>query len=532
MRSLSSGIACAAIALLLPGLSFGQATTTPIQHVVVIFGENISFDHYFGTYPSAVNPPGQPRFRAASGTPSVNAYQTNPGLLTNNPNLNSANGAGASNPFRLNRDQALTSSQNHSYAPEQAAFDLGNMDLFPKDTGKAGGTPVLYPTVTNTTGMVLGYFDGNTVTGLWEYAQRFALSDNSFNSNFGPSTPGAINLISGQTNGIIASTNGPSSAEVADGQGGFTLINDAEALNDVCSSTGSFNVNLGGKNIGDLLNAKNLSWGWFQGGFDLTVVNPNGTTACKRSTVSPITGLTETDYVDHHQPFQFYVSTANPTHARPTSIALIGQQDAANHQYDTHDFFDALAAGNIPAVSFLKAPSYQDGHPGNSNPLDEQAFVVNTINALQQSPFWSTTAVIIAYDDSDGWYDHVQAPIGNGSFSSSDSLSGPSACGTPGVTPVLGGISTNNPVNGRCGPGMRTPLLVISPWAQQNYVDHTLTTQTSVTRFIEDNWSLGRIGGGSFDSIAGSLNNMFNFAPSTAPNATPFLLSPTTGLPQ
>ena len=66
-------------------------------------------------------------------------------------------------------------------------------------------------------------------------------------------------------------------------------------------------------------------------------------------------------------------------------------------------------------------------------------------------------------------------------------------------------------MNGRCSPGVRTPLLVISPWAKPNYVDHTFTIQTSIIRFIEDNWNLGRIGGGSFDAIANPINSMFNF---------------------
>jgi len=506
--------------------------TTPVQHVVVIYGENISFDHYFGTYPKALNPPGQPRFTALPGTPPVNGLT--PALLTSNPNLNPANGTGAANPFRLNRDQALTADQNHSYTPEQNSFDLGAMDLFPSKTGAAGGTPVLYPPVTDTKGMVLGYFDGNTVTAMWNYAQRYAMSDNSYNSNFGPSTPGAINLISGQTNGIIegTATHTSSSDQVADGQGGYTMIGDTEPLYDVCSKSTSFNSEMYGKNVGDLLNAASISWGWFQGGFDLTVTNPNGTTGCARSTVSPITGLTEADYVEHHQPFQYYATTRNPSHTRPASVAEIGFNGPANHQYDTHDFFDALAAGSLASVSFLKAPSYQNAHPGNSNPLDEQAFVVNVINTLQQSTFWDSTAVFIAYDDSDGWYDHQQAPIINGSFAASvDTLTGPNACGTQGTTPQLPGPnSTGLPVNGRCGPGVRTPLLVISPWANSNYVDHTLTIQTSITKFIEDNWNLGRIGGGSFDSIAGSLNSLFNFSPATPPNATPLILNPVTGL--
>jgi len=163
--------------------------TTPIQHVVVLFGENESFDHYFGTYPKAVNPPGQPRFTALPGTPTADNYETIPSLLTSNPNLNPANGTGASNPFRLNRTQALTPSQSHSYTPEQNSFDLGAMDLFPSKTGSAGTSSnmsVLTPAIVLTKGITMGYYDGNTVTAMWNYAQNFALSDNSYDSNFGP----------------------------------------------------------------------------------------------------------------------------------------------------------------------------------------------------------------------------------------------------------------------------------------------------------------------------------------------------------
>jgi phospholipase C len=513
------------------------ATTTPIQHVVVIFNENISFDHYFGIYPKATNPPGQPRFVAMPNTPTVNGFS--PGLLTNNPNLNSANGAGASNPFRLNRTQALTADQNHNYGPEQSSFDRGLMDLFPLNTGTAGSSSsmsVLTPAVVTTKGLVMGYYDGNTVTALWEYAQNFALNDNSYNTQFGPSSPGAVNLIAGQTNGINQSNvvNPSGSDQIADGQGGFTLYGDADPLFDACAGATKMQMNFtaANKNVGSLLSAAGLSWGWFQGGFDLTVTNPNGTTGCNRTTVSPITGLTETDYVPHHEPFQYYPGTANPTHARPTSTAAIGLTDAANHQYDIHDFFDALNAGNLAAVSYLKPPSYQNAHPGNSNPLDEQAFVVNVINTLMQSPFWSTTAVIIAYDDSDGWYDHQMGPVVNGSFTASDSLTGASACGTSGTTPQLPGPNSGGlPVNGRCGYGVRTPLLAISPWAKPNYVDHTVTDQSSILRFIEDNWNLGRIGGGSFDAIANPITSMFNFTQSTPQNTNLPILSTVTGLP-
>jgi phospholipase C len=123
-------------------------------------------------------------------------------------------------------------------------------------------------------------------------------------------------------------------------------------------------------------------------------------------------------------------------------------------------------------------------------------------------------------------------PLVNGSFSTFDALTGTGACGTLGTTPQLPGPDSQGaPVNGRCGYGVRTPLLVISPWAKANYVDHTVTDQTSILRFIEDNWSLGRLGGGSFDSLANPITSMFNFTQGTPQNANLPILSPITGLP-
>ncbi len=489
--------------------STAGATATPIQHIVVIFQENVSFDHYFGTYPNATNPAGEPAFTPVPGTPTVNGLSEI--LLTNNPNLsNPANGAGATNPFRLDRSEAATSDQNHAYLAEQLATDFGLMDLFPAEVGTAGPPPGSSAPV-GTKGLVMGYYDGNTVTAIWNYAQHFAMSDNSYCTVFGPSTPGALNLISGQTNGIAVNLNPSSNFEVSDGNGGLTLISDADPVGDVCSAPTRNQVQMAGKNIGDLLNAAGISWGAFMGGFDLSVTNSNGTTGCKRSSTSSLTGTTG-DYIPHHAWFQYYASTANPTHARPSSVTAIGHQgDGANHQYDINDFFATVEAGNMPAVSFLKPISIQDGHAGYSDPLDEQTFLVNTINFLQKRKEWKNTAIVIAYDDSDGWYDHQMPPIVNQSASAADGLTGPSACGSG--DGALPGVSAGTKhAQGRCGFGPRIPLMVISPWAKENFVDHTMTNQASVIRFIEDNWLNGqRIGQGSFDAVSNSIDNMFNF---------------------
>jgi phospholipase C len=514
-------------------------TATPIKHVVVIYNENVSFDHYFGSYPNAANPAGEPAFTPAAGTPAINGLSG--ALLTANGNFtNTANGVNAANPFRLDRTQASSADQNHAYIAEQEAYDNGLADLFPKFTGKgsAGGAGAF-----GTKGQVMGYYDGNTVGAMWNYAQKFAMSDNAYTDTYGPSTPGALEVVSGQTNGmqivkasvppVDATTAGLGSYYVNDGQGGYTMINDVDPV-DTCSPGDE--AMMTSKNIGDLLNAKSVTWGGFMGGFNLATVNSNGTTGCKRSTMSPVVGAATADYVQHHNWFQYFASTANPNHTRPSSMAAIGfstQTDGktaepANHQYDTDDFFASVKSGNYPSVSFLKAPAFQDGHAGYSDPLDEQAFTTKVVNFLQQQPDWSSTAVIVAWDDSDGWYDHAYATPTSPSFdANADQVNGAGKCGTGSQLPGVKGA----PVNGRCGPGTRTPFIVISPYARSNFVDHTRISQASVTKFIEDNWLGGtRIGSGSFDANAGSIMTMFDFTSAKVKNPTLFI-DPTLGTP-
>jgi phospholipase C len=511
--------------------------------------------------------------------------------LTNNPNRDAA--GNQVNPRRLdpaNLNDVLTCDQDHSYGDEQKSFDAAadgstaKMDKFITTVGtgrgKSGtGQPCQASDVMN-------YYDGNTVTGLWNYAKQFAMSDNSFGTTFGPSSPGAINLIAGTTSGVDQTINGADTNgdTVPDGKGGRTLIEDPQPYYDDCSTRDA--VSLTGKNAGDTLNAAGLSWGWFQGGFRPTTTFATATGGTQPTStftpdqfkgkfavapasdqglcnaVHPVgaavggTGGTtpggsnygnKDDYIPHHEPFQYYASTANPHHLPPASLSAIGIDtqtatgafDTANHQYDTSDF-DALVGAishgylspdHLPAVSFLKAPGYQDGHAGYSDPIDEQQFIANEINALQHTPAWSSTAVVIAYDDSDGWYDHAYSGIHNPSNTSTvasppgpqDFLTGTGLCGDTTKQTPLGGL------NGRCGYGPRLPLLVISPWAKHNFIDHTLTDQSSILKFVEDNWHLPTIDG-SFDAIAGTLNHLFEFDDGRAHNRTLYL-DPVTGQP-
>jgi len=480
-----------------------QSTQTPIKHVIVIYQENVSFDHYFGTYPNAANSsPSEPVFTAAPNTPTVNGL-TGP-LLTNNPN--------AAQPARLTRAQPVTCDQDHNYADEQKAYNNGLMNKFVESVGVGSTSCDVAGYGKN---IVMNYYDGNTVTALWNYAQNFAMSDNSFSTTFGPSTPGVVNLISGNTAGAIL-TAGSASGNVSSAG---TVVGDPRpdpSVDDCTLAPPRAYITMTGKNVGDLLNAKGITWGWFQGGFKPSSRKTDGTAVCATAHNNVSGASAGTDYIPHHAGFMYYASTTNPHHFPPASPLAVGTTDQANHNYDLSDFFAALNAGNLPAVTYLKAGAYQDGHAAYSDPLDEQTFLVNTINTIMQSPFWSSTAIVIAYDDSDGWYDHAVAPIVQTSSVSDDNLAGAGQCGG----------TASSTTQGRCGYGPRQPLLVISPFSKVNYVDHSITDQASILRFIEDNWSLGRIGNGSADAYAGTLNNMFSF---NGALAKPLILDPSKG---
>jgi phospholipase C len=457
-------------------------TATPIKYLVVIDDENVSFDHYFATYPVAANPPGEPAFKAVPNTPAVNNISGT--IATDNPNL--------ANPFRLDRSQFFTCDNTNFYMNEQQAYDGGLLDMFVEFTSPINTKDC--PPIAN---LPMGYYDGNTVTALWNYAQYFAMSDNSFETTFGVTVVGHLNLVAGESHGAI-----PDSipGKVANG----TVIKNVEAGFDDCDLR--TNVQMSGPNIGDLLTNAAITWGWFYG--DFGQVDLGDGPECNPK------------YNSHYAPFQFYESTSNPHHLLPSSPFVIGSNaDQANHQYDLRDFWTAVRHGYMPQVTFLKPPSAQTGHPFTSSPLAEQAFLVNTINRLQRTPQWRSMAIVITWDDSDGWYDHVMPPIVNQSSDpDQDRLLGPVG---------LCGKAAQGAFQDRCGYGPRLPLFVISTFARSNYVDHSVTDQTSVLRFIEDNWMLGRLGDPqSFDLKANPINGFFNFRRKPAPR---LILDPDTG---
>ena len=173
-----------------------------------------------------------------------------------------------------------------------------------------------------------------------------------------------------------------------DGVVNGTLIGDIDPKFDDCSRNSKlYNVTVAmqGKNIGDLMNAKGVTWGWFSGGFRLLSKTGNATLDCNsRQSHTSTSEIPNKDYYPDVEPFQYYNSTANPHHLPPTSVEMVGHTESSQSSVPnlTH-FWNASEAGNMPSVSFIKAPTYQDGHPQISDPLEEQTFLVNTVNRLE-----------------------------------------------------------------------------------------------------------------------------------------------------
>ena len=303
-------------------------------------------------------------------------------LFARNPNFlnETGNGVNVANPYRLDRSQALTNSNSHAYTSEQEALHQGLVDLYPISTGAKGAPPNAPPAVVLTKGMNMGYFDGNTVTALWNYAQHFAMNDNSFGTNFGPSTVGVVNLVSGQTNGIAQNfPTGNTGSEVADGNGGFTLNSDRDPFGDICSSKTS-TVQMATRTVGDIMSSDGVTWGSFMGGFNLTLTEPewyHRLLAQHRQSADSRVWASQRRHDgggnrsgDRQRlraaPFVLPVLCFDhqpESHTSGKPSQEIGHNGPANHEYDTQDFFAAINAGNFPSVSFLKARPFRTRIP-------------------------------------------------------------------------------------------------------------------------------------------------------------------------
>lgn len=455
-----------------------EGTRSPIKHTIILYQENISFDHYFGTY--------------GHGSNGIPAGAT----------LTHTNGAQRWGPYAPTRLSGTTQSRtcdvDHNYSNMIRMANHGAMDMFlqafsPPSQGNdktvtnpSSSSGVTCPTFESAaaapgrslTALANAYYTGTAadpnapLQNYWRLASQYTLADNFFQGVYGPSTPGA--------EWVVAATNNTSG--------------DPNPIGDVCNdypaSIGPQNI----PNLGQEATAKDVSWAWFQGGF--------GT--CTPTAVN--------GYSAHHNPFQYFTSTADLKHQYAFDPNM-SSEHANQHQRDLSVFYAALAGTplpgglvvpTLPAISWVKAPQLEDGHPGYSGPALEDAFVGDLVAKLQASRYWKDSALVIAFDETGGWWDHVSPP----------DLGGPFAHWVNGV-PNLTGCQYPGVAGAACGEaglGPRMPALVISKFARRGFIDHTRLDTGSLVKWVEWNHHLPKLGvWGNRDVRAGSLLSAFRF---------------------
>ncbi len=435
-----------------PAGSRAQTGSIPINHIVVIYEENHSFDNLYGLFPGANG--------IANATPAETTqvdkqgvvYDTLPAPLAaavgSNPRQPDPRFPAAmrNQPFLLNdyvSPDDKTGDMIHAYYREQYQIDGGKMDKFAAWSDAAG--------------LSMGYWDP-TGLPLFEIAKQYTVDDNFFHAAFGGSFLNHMWLICACT---------PVWRDAPAGAVSVPFPNDAEHLQDKNVTTDGYVVNTSFTvnnphpsstaadhlvpnqtllTIGDELSAADVSWAWYSGGW-----------------TDALSGHPDPLFQFHHQPFAYFANYADGTEAK------------AQHLKDETDFEASLTNGTLPAVSFVKPLGPDNEHPGYANISEGEAHAAKLVSEIQQSPYWKDTAIIVTYDEHGGSWDHVAPPVVD-----------------------------------KWGPGLRVPTIVISPYAKRGYVDHTQYDTTSILKFIESRFGLKALG--TRDAAANNLLNSFDFS--------------------
>ena len=461
-----------------------------IQHIVVIYAENRSFDNLYGLFPGANG--------IANATPEQYTQVDNDGkVLPHLPPVWKGKDADPAfpkdlpnRPFRIDAApinlplSVATRDLVHKFYQNQEQINDGRLDR--------------YVAASDAGGLAMGYYDGSQLP-LWKWAQEYTLADNFFTGAFGGSylnhfwlvcacTPedrdAAANLRA-QLDGRFLKRKPESPASVLNGPPVFTLDGD------VTSDGWSVNTmqppyqpsriapSKGGdprladpskhplppqsaRTIGDTLSAKRISWAWYAGAWDLALRDGMQDPAAPRKII--YTNANGAPYfVAHHQPFNYFARFAP------------GTADRSVHIKDYTELAASIGRGELPQVAFYKPQGSLNEHAGYTDVLSGDTHIAELIASIKASPLWSSTAIIVTYDENGGFWDHVKPPAGD-----------------------------------RWGPGPRIPALIISPYAKRHYVDHKQYDTTSILKFITRRFALEPLPG--VRPQMGDLTSAFDFS--------------------
>ena len=448
-----------AVALGLAAPAFAQTAAAPtaappkglerLQHIIVVYLENHSFDNLFGRFPGAnglTNAGATARQVDRDGKPYAtlpavtDAYKKPPGPDPRFP------AALPNRPFLI--DKYVKQSDKvpdlvHRYYQEQAQIDGGKMDKF--------------AAISDARGLSMGHYDGRKMR-LWTYAREFTLADNFFHAALGGSFLNHFWTICACTPrydnapAAITATLGADGTLIKDGQ----VTPDGYAVNTIFSVYQPHPASITDTTrllppqtlptIGDRLSAKNVNWAWYSGGWN-----------------DALAGKPDTSFQYHHQAFAYFTNFADGTEAK------------RQHLKDEVDFLKDIDSGNLPAVVFYKPLGRDNEHPGYTDVTSGDRHITAIIDKIRRGKLWASSAIIVTYDENGGYWDHVAPPKVD-----------------------------------RWGPGIRVPAIVISPFARRHFVDHTRYDTTSILRLIEERFDVAPLA--ERDAKANDLRNAFNFA--------------------
>ena len=488
-------VACAVLAVLAGCAAppAGQrAGLDRIEHVIVIYAENRSFDNLYGLFPGANG--------IANATPAQYTQLDHDGKALPHlpPVWKGATSAAdpafpadlANRPYRIDAPpinlplSVKTRDLIHAFYRNQEQIDGGRNDRF-AEASDAGA-------------LVMGHYDGSQLP-MWKWAQEYTLADNFFMGAFGGSYLNHVWMICACTpvdrnapanlraklddRGWLARA--PASpASVLQGPPQFVqsglLTPDGYSVNTTQppyqpsivppAAGGDPRLTDPAKytlppqtltTIGDTLSAKGVSWVWYSGAWDAAIQDGMQPPQAKRVVIN-YREPGGRNFITHHQPFNYFARFAP------------GTRDRAEHLKDESDFVAGIERGALPQVVFYKPQGSLNEHPGYADVQSGDEHIANLIAKIKASPLWASTAIIVTYDENGGFWDHVAPPKGD-----------------------------------RWGPGTRIPTMIISPYAKRHHIDHTQYDTTSILKFITKRFDLAPLPG--VREGAGDLTAAFDF---------------------
>jgi len=462
-----------------------------IEHVVVIYAENRSFDNLYGLFPGA-NGIANASLESTTqldrdGTPLPvlppvwKGGKPDPAFPNNLPNR----------PFRIDAP------------PINLPLSVPTRDLvhlfYANQEQIAGGRNNRFAALSNAGGLTMGYYDGSTLR-MWQWARQFVLADNFFQAAFGGSYLNHFWLVCACTAHHPDAPAGQRTRLDANGKlrwreniasalhGPLWLLEraysaDGYAINSVQppyqpsgvrpAPTGDARLAdpaghplppQTAKTIGDTLSAKGVSWVWYAGAWNAALAD--GMKRSGKHAVIYATGDNSPKFQPHHQPFNYFARFAP------------GTRDREQHLRDYADLIHAIDGEWLPQVVFYKPQGSLNQHPGYSEVLSGDSHIAALVDKLRASRYWPKIAIIVTYDENGGFWDHVAPPSGPG-------------------------------WGDRWGPGTRIPAIIVSPWAKRGYVDSTPYDTTSIIKLITRRFGLEPLPG--VRANMGDLTNAFDF---------------------